>query len=193
MAGVVVAVAIVPAKPFAVVTDTDPTVPVGVTQIGDPGFELFIVNTWPAVPLANLVLVPLEPPIIKSPVFVIGDNASNAAVFVVAPVPPLPIATVPDTFPAVVAVVAFPESAAVIVPAVKLPLASLFTIVLAVFALVAAFAAIVAVLIFAAVEPPTVATLGEVAVPAKSPANWILPKTKVVADGVTPPRTCAST
>ena len=42
-------------------------------------------------------------------------------------------------FPAELAVVAFPDKAAVIVPAEKFPLASLFTIVLAVFVFVAAF------------------------------------------------------
>ena len=63
-----------------------------------------------------------------------------AAAAEVAPVPPLAMATVPVTFPAVVAVVAvvaFPLSAAVIVPALKLPEASRATSVLPVFAFVA--------------------------------------------------------
>lgn len=57
-------------------------------------------------------------------------SASIAACRVVCPVPPLAIATVPVTFPAVVAdvadvaVLAFPFSAAVMVPAEKSPDAS---------------------------------------------------------------------
>lgn len=45
-------------------------------------------------------------PMIKSPVEVTGESALKAADAVVWPVPPLAIATVPVTFPAVVAVVA---------------------------------------------------------------------------------------
>ena len=67
--------------------------------------------------------------------------------------------------------VTLPVNAAVMIPAAKLPLASLLTIVLTVFASVAVLAKIVAVLIAAAVEPPTVATVGEAAIPAKSPDN----------------------
>ena len=75
----------------------------------------------------------------------IGDDKGaapkfvNAVAAVVAPVPPLAIATVPVTLPAVVAVVAFPVKLAVIVPAEKLPLSSLFTMVLIVLIFVAAF------------------------------------------------------
>lgn len=51
MAGVVVAVATVPAKPLAETTDTAVTVPpAGVVQIGTPTPAL--VNTWPDVPAA---------------------------------------------------------------------------------------------------------------------------------------------
>ena len=45
-------------------------------------------------------------PRIKSPVDVMGESALKAAEAVVWPVPPLAIATVPVTFPAIVAVVA---------------------------------------------------------------------------------------
>ena len=55
----------------------------------------------------------------------------------VEPVPPLATATVPETFVAVVAVVALPDKAAVIVPALKLPEPSRATMAPAVFALVA--------------------------------------------------------
>ena len=55
-------------------------------------------------------------------------------------------------------------------PEVKLPEASRLTIVDAVFKLVAAFAATVAVFTLAAVEPPTVATVGFGYVPVRSPA-----------------------
>lgn len=62
-------------------------------------------------------------------------EALNTAMFapakVLEPVPPLAIATIPDTL------VAFPLRVAVIVPALKLPEASRATMVLAVFALVA--------------------------------------------------------
>ena len=51
IAGVVVAVATVPASPFADTTDTLVTVPVvGVVQVGVPAAAL--VSTWPAVPAA---------------------------------------------------------------------------------------------------------------------------------------------
>ena len=52
IAGVVVAVATVPAKPFADTTDTLVTVPpdVGVTQVG--ALPVVAVNTWPVVPAA---------------------------------------------------------------------------------------------------------------------------------------------
>ena len=93
---------------------------------------------------------------------------------------------------AVVAVVAFPFKfpvtfpikPAVIFPAIKFPLASLLTIVFGVFASVAALANNSAARMFAAVEPPTVFTVGDVAIPPKSPANWTLPFTVVEASGV---------
>ena len=51
MAGVVVAVATVPAKPLAETTDTAVTVPpAGVVHVGTPAPAL--VSTWPAVPAA---------------------------------------------------------------------------------------------------------------------------------------------
>ena len=53
-------------------------------------------DTYPFVPIPNLVAL-FEPlPIIKSPVEVIGLSALNAAEAVVCPVPPLEIPTVPD-------------------------------------------------------------------------------------------------
>jgi hypothetical protein len=102
-------------------------------------------------------------------------------------------------FPAVVAVVAvdaFPIKVAVMVPAEKFPLASLFTIVLAVFVFVAAFTLVFKEVILDVLEvilldtvvilvsklaiveeltPPTVFTVGELAVPPKSPDNCIIP------------------
>ena len=94
------------------------------------------------------------------------------------PVPPFAPATIPVTF------VEVPIKLAVMVPAVKLPVASLFTMVLAELLLVAAFANNSAVLISAAADPPTLATVGFVAFPDKSPANRILPNTAFVASGV---------
>ena len=102
-------------------------------------------------------------------------------------------------FPEVVAVVAvdaFPNKAAVIVPAEKFPLASLFTIVLTVFVFVAAFTLVFkevildvfdvtlldTVLILVSklpiveeLTPPILFTVGELAVPPKSPVNCIIP------------------
>jgi hypothetical protein len=55
MAGVVVAVATVPAKPFADTTEAEVTVPEeAAPQAGTP---LTIVRTWPLVPIGNLVRV----------------------------------------------------------------------------------------------------------------------------------------
>ena len=103
----------------------------------------------------------------------------------------------PVTFP-----VTFPDKAAVIVPAEKLPLASLFTIVLTVFVFVAAFTLVfkevildvLDVILFetevilvsklAIVEeltPPTLLTVGELAVPPKSPDNCTIPFAEVDA------------
>jgi len=105
-------------------------------------------------------------------------------------------------FPAVVAVVAFPDKAAVIVPAEKFPLASLFTIVLAVFVAVAAFTLVFKEVILDVLEvilldtvvileskfvivdeltPPTLFTVGELAVPPKSPVNCTIPFTAIDA------------
>ena len=94
------------------------------------------------------------------------------------PVPPFAPATIPVTF------VDVPIKFAVIVPALKLPVPSLFTIVFAELLLVAPFANCSAEWISTAAEPPTLATEGEVAVPDKSPANWILPFTVLAASGV---------
>ena len=132
----------------------------------------------------------------------IGDDKGaapkfvNAVAAVVAPVPPLAIATVPVTLPAVVAVVAFPVKLAVIVPAEKLPLTSLLTMVLTVFIFVAAFTLVFKEVILEVLDvvlfvtevilvskvvmveeftPPTVLTVGEAAVPLKSPANCMSP------------------
>ena len=128
----------------------------------------------------------------------------NALAAVVAPVPPFATATVPVTLPAVVAVVAFPVrfpvtfpvKLAVMVPAEKLPLASLFTMVLTLLTFVAAFTLVfkevilevldvvlfvTEVILVSKVEmveeftPPTVFTVGDVAVPLKSPANCMSP------------------
>ena len=109
-------------------------------------------------------------------------------------------------FPAVLAVVAFPDNAAVIVPAEKFPLASLFTIVLTVFVFVAAFTIVFNEVILDVLEvtlfdtevilvsklviveeltPPTVFTVGELAVPPKSPDNCIIPVDDVDASAGT--------
>ena len=109
-------------------------------------------------------------------------------------------------FPAVVALVAvdafplrlpvtLPVKFAVIVPAEKLPLASLFTIVLIVLLAVAAVTELFNVVmllvaelilvsklaILDALTPPTLLTVGELAVPPKSPANCINPFAEVDA------------
>ena len=89
---------------------------------------------------------------------------------VVAPVPPLAMATMP------VILVAFPVS----VPA-KAPLASRFTILFAKFELVALLAKLTPASISSLVFPPTVITVGLAAVPPKSPANKIFPLEVVVA------------
>ena len=89
-------------------------------------------------------------------------------------------------FPAVVAVVAvdafplrlpvtFPDKAAVIVPAEKLPLASLFTMVLTVLLFVAAVTVVLIVPIVEELTPPILLTVGEMALPPKSPANCTIP------------------
>ena len=60
MAGVVVAVATVPARPLAVTTDTLVTVPLvaGAAQVGAP--PVVAVSTWPVVPAAvNAYAVPV--------------------------------------------------------------------------------------------------------------------------------------
>jgi len=101
-----------------------------------------------------------------------------------------------------VAVEAFPVKAAVIVPAEKFPLASLFTIVLAVFVFVAAFTLVFNEVILDVLEltlldtvlilesklaivdeltPPILFTVGELAVPPKSPVNCTIPFTDVDA------------
>ena len=80
----------------------------------------------------------------------------------------------PVTFP-VTLPVTLPVSAAVMVPALKLPDPSRRTIALAVFAFVAAFASTAPAATFAAVCPPTFATLGEAAVPDRSPASCTMP------------------
>ena len=56
-------------------------------------------STVPEAPNASLVFAPEVPPKIKSPSAVIGLNASNAAVAVVCPVPPLAIGSVPPVPP----------------------------------------------------------------------------------------------
>ena len=102
-------------------------------------------------------------------------------------------------FPAVVAVVAFPDKAAVIIPAEKLPLASLFTIVLTVLLFVAAVTEVFNVVILFVAEfilesklpiveeliPPTLFTVGDRAVPPKSPDNCIIPVDDVDASAGT--------
>ena len=117
----------------------------------------------------------------------------KAAAAVLAFVPPLAIATVPETLLAVVAVVAFPVrfpvtfpvKLAVMVPAEKLPLASLFTIVLTVLLFVAAVTIVLIVLIVEELTPPTLFTVGKLAVPAKSPANCTIPFAEVDASNGT--------
>ena len=80
--------------------------------------------------------------------------------------------------------VTLPVNSAVIFPALKFPLASLFTMVLAVFASVEALANNSAVCMVEELEPPTVFTIGDAAIPLKSPANCIFPLEVVVASGV---------
>ena len=79
---------------------------------------------------------------------------------------------------------ALPNKSAVIVPALKFPTISLLTIVLLLLTSVAALAKMVAVLIVEELDPPTLLTVGEVAMPPKSPANCILPLTVGEASGV---------
>ena len=125
-----------------------------------------------------LALEPVVPVVVKAaPVLILPPKVMVLPLFAT-PVPPLIPLTIPVTF------VAVPIKLAVISPALKLPFASLLTMVLFVAFSVAALAKIVAVLISVAVDPPTVATVGKVAVPAKSPANCTLPFTKLVASGV---------
>ena len=73
--------------------------------------------------------------------------------------------------PAKVAVEALPIKLAVILPALKFPLPSRFTIVLGVFKFVAALANTSAVWIVEELDPPTVFTVGEAAIPDRSPDN----------------------
>ena len=113
----------------------------------------------------------------------------GVTVFTVASVVTLPtLDTSPLKLALVVTVLAFPVTFpvrfAVIMPAAKSPLASRFTIVLGVLSVVAALADNYAVLIFAAVDPPTVNTVGKSAVPPKSPASFTFPFNSVVASGV---------
>jgi hypothetical protein len=102
--------------------------------------------------------------------------------------------------------VTFPDKVAVIVPAEKLPLASLFTIVLTVFVFVAAFTLVFNEVILDVLEvilfdtvlilesklpiveeliPPTLFTVGDRAVPPKSPDNCIIPVDDVDASAGT--------
>lgn len=76
----------------------------------------------------------------KLPPSVVAPKFVRAAAAVVAPEPPLAMATVPVTFPAVVAVDALPDKVAVMVPALKLPEASRATTLEAVLAEVASTA-----------------------------------------------------
>ena len=100
----------------------------------------------------------------------------------VAPCVPVTSPTrLPLKLPAVVAVVALPDNAAVMVPAVKLPLASRLTIALAVLASVAAFANASPVATFAAVDPPTTETTVAPCVPVTSPTRLPLKSVAVVA------------
>jgi hypothetical protein len=68
MAGVVVAVATVPENPFAVVTETEVTVPevAGLAQEG--GDPVVAVSICPVVPLARNEGIPVAP-LIKVPLF----------------------------------------------------------------------------------------------------------------------------
>ena len=86
------------------------------------------------------------------------------------PVPPLAIAIIPVTF------VALPVN----VPA-NTPFASLFTTVFARFELVAVAKAFTAAATLSFVLPPMLNTIGEDALPPKSPANKIFPLDVVVA------------
>ena len=104
----------------------------------------------------------------RSPFAEVGASASNAVVAVVCPVPPFAIATVPVTFAAV------PETLPVTLPVTSsaaAPEPSRRTIAEFVFEEVAAFASTAPAATFAAVCPPTRATVGEVAVSPRSPVS----------------------
>ena len=118
-----------------------------------------------------------------------------AMILVVAPVPPLTMATVPVTlvaFPVTVPVkfpVIFPMTFPVTLPikledivvAIKLPLPSLFTNASAKLLLVPLPKATTVAAILSFVLPPILITIGEDALPDKSPASNILPFVVVVA------------
>lgn len=106
------------------------------------------------------------PPVLAnkiSPRLVSGDKASNAALALVAPVPPLAMATV------LVTLVVLPLSDPVMIPAEKLPEASRPTMRDAVLVEVALLAAFAPLPILNAVTPPTWETVGLGKVPERSP------------------------
>ena len=74
-----------------------------------------------------------------------------------------------------------PVNDAVTVPALKLPLPSLLTNVFTVLLEVAAATVVLIVAIVEEFTPPTVFTIGDSAVPPKSPASFIIPLSVAVA------------
>ena len=118
-----------------------------------------------------------------------------ALVATLAPVPPLAIATIPETFvafpvtvpvklPVILPVtlpVTLPIKLALIELALKSPFASLFTKALAKLSAVPFPKATTVAAILSFVFPPTLNTNGLLAVPPKSPANKIFPLLMVVA------------
>ena len=168
-----------------------PVVPVGKTgkpvKVGEARFALKSKAACCRVLtglLASLVLL-----ILPIPKFVL------ASIAVVAPVPPLAIATTPETFvafPVTVPVklpvtlpvklpVTFPDKLELIFVAEKLPLPSRLTTALAKLVLVAVPKASTVAAMLSFVFPPTVNINGDVAVPPKSPPSNIFPFEEVVA------------
>jgi hypothetical protein len=78
IAGVVVAVATVPANPLALTTDTEVTVPDVAGFAHDGGDPVVAVRTCPVVPSANMEGMPVVP-VIKTPLFPVARPATVLA------------------------------------------------------------------------------------------------------------------
>lgn len=151
---------LVPLSPVPVVTLTCMLLSVPEIEIaGEPPVP------WAALPIAT-VGVPLPKTCVHviSPFELIATGLGNKFASEVAAEATSERLLLGNKFPEAV-----PVTFAVIVPQEKLPEESRFTIVETVSALVALFAACSALWIFAAVEPPTVATVAPAVVPVQSP------------------------